>query len=306
MKAYKGFNSDLTCRGFQYEEGKTFETDKADLCKSGFHACERPLDVFNYYVPGSSVYHAVELNDVGEKRESNDSKVCAKKITIGARLSIRDLVKAQIEFTKERCTMENTDPKMATAGDSGAATAGNSGAATAGDYGAATAGNYGAATAGFKGAATAGDSGAATAGDYGAATAGDYGAATAGNSGAATAGNSGAATAGDYGAATAGFKGAATAGDYGAATAGNSGAATAGNYGAATSRGKSAVGKNGQAVARGNNVRVKGGLGAVLVLAEEENDSCALKAWKAAVVDGETIKADTWYCLKNGEFVEAE
>ena len=268
MKGFKGFEKDLTCRGFQYEEGKTFEMDKAELCKSGFHACERPLDIFGYYPPGSgSVYHAVELEDVCDVRHSDDSKVCGKKITIGAKLSIRDLVNAQIQFTKEHCKIENTDPKMATAGDSGAATAGNFGAATAGNFGA----------------ATAGDSGAATAGDYGAATAGFKGAATAGDSGAATAGN------------------------FGAATAGNFGAATAGDSGAATSRGKSAVGKNGLAVARGNNVRVKGGIGAVLVLAEEESDSSYnLVAWKVAVVDGETIKADVWYCLKNGEFVEVK
>ena len=196
MKGFKGFEKDLTCRGFQYEEGKTFEMDKAELCKSGFHACERPLDIFGYYPPGSgSVYHAVELEDVCDVRHSDDSKVCGKKITIGAKLSIRDLVNAQIQFTKEHCKIENTDPKMATAGDSGAA----------------------------------------------------------------------------------------------------------------TSRGKSAVGKNGLAVARGNNVRVKGGIGAVLVLAEEESDSSYnLVAWKVAVVDGETIKADVWYCLKNGEFVEVK
>ena len=123
---------------------------------------------------------------------------------------------------------------------------------------------------------------------------------------AATAGNYGAATAGNYGAATAGYKGAATAGDSGAATAGYKGAATAGNYGAATSRGKSATGKNGLSVAKGNNVMVKGGIGAVLVICEEKDDSYDIKEWKVAVVDGETIKADTWYKLENGEFKEIE
>ena len=49
MKAYKGFNPDMTCRGFQYEEGKKYETDKAELCNEGFHACERPLDIIQYY-----------------------------------------------------------------------------------------------------------------------------------------------------------------------------------------------------------------------------------------------------------------
>ena len=138
--------------------------------------------------------------------------------------------------------------------------------------------------------ATAGDSGAATAGDYGAATAGDYGAATAGNSGAATAGDSGAATAGDYG----------------AATAGNSGAATAGDYGAATARGKASTGSNGLSMARGNNVQVKGGIGAILVIAEEREDTCDIVDWKAVLVDGEVVKADTWYRLENGELVEVD
>ena len=207
MKAFKGFNKDLTCRGFQYEQNKVFETEKADLCSSGFHACERPLDVFGYYAPGESVYHVVELDDVSNQRE-NDSKVCAKKIKVGARLSIGDLVKAQIQFTKEHCTMEHTDPKMATAGE------------------------------------------------------------------------------------------------YGAATAGYAGAATAGNRGAATSKGKSAVGENGIAVARGNGVRVKGGMGAVLVIAEENEDDYNLATWKVGVVDGTTLKPDTWYKLENGEFVE--
>ena len=249
MKAYKGFEKGMKCRGFQFEEGKTYEEKTADLCHSGFHACERPLDVFAYYPPASSVFHVVELDEVSDQREK-DSKVCAKKITVGAALDVFGLVKAHIEYTKEHTTKERTNPRMATAGDSGAATAGS----------------YGAATAGHRGAATAGDRGAATAGFYGAATAGDRG----------------------------------------AATAGDSGAATAGFYGAATSRGKTSVGKNGAALVRGNAVRIRGGLGALLVIAEEKQDSYDLEAWKAIIVDGETVKADTWYQLKNGELVECE
>ena len=273
MKSYKGFNRDMTCRGKQYEEGKTYTENEVDCCHKGMHACEYPLDCFKHYDPATSVYHEVEQD--GElSRDSDDSKVASSVLKVGARLDIPGLVHAAIEYTKSRCTTEYTDPKMATAGDSGAATAGDSGAATAGNYGAATAGNYGAATAGDSGAATAGDSGAATAGNYGAATAGDSGAATAG------------------------YRGAATAGNYGAAT--------AGNYGAATSRGKSSSGENGLSVARGNGCMVKGGLGAILVIAEEESDSYDIAEWKAVVVDGEKIKADTWYKLENGELVEDE
>ena len=122
----------------------------------------------------------------------------------------------------------------------------------------------------------------------------------------ATAGDYGAATAGDRGAATAGDYGAATAGDYGAATAGDCGAATAGDRGAATSRGSVTVGVNGTGLVRGNGVKIRGGLGAILVIAEEEENSYDLAHWKAVVVDGKTVKADTWYKLMNGELVEAE
>ena len=81
--------------------------------------------------------------------------------------------------------------------------------------------------------------------------------------------------------------------------------ATAGNRGAATSRGSSQVGENGLAVARGNNVKVKGGLGAVLVLCEENPGNYDIKEWVVLHVDGEKIKSDTWYTLKDGQIEEA-
>ena len=315
IKAYKAFDKDLSCRGFKYEVGKEYEeTGYIKACEKGFHACPYPLDVFGYYAPAGS--RVCEVEQSGKIDDSESDKVCSSKIRIGAELDIRGLVKAAVSYVKERCTNEcNAEPgKPATAGDYGAATAGYKGAATAGDggaatagyKGAATAGDYGAATAGDRGAATAGDRGAATAGDYGAATAGDRGAATAGDRGAATAGDYGAATAGDRGAATAGDRGAATAGDYGAATAGDRGAATAGDRGAATARGKASTGSNGLSVARGKNVQVKGGIGAILVIAEEREDTYDIVDWKAVLVDGKVVKADTWYRLENGELVEVD
>jgi len=283
IKAYKAFDKDLSCRGFKYEVGKEYEeTGYIKVCEKGFHACPYPLDVFGYYPPARARFCEVEQS--GKIDDSESNKVCSSKIRIGAELDIRGIVKAAVSYVKERCTNEcNAEPGKP---------------ATAGNYGAATAGNYGA--------ATAGNCGAATAGNYGAATAGNYGAATAGNHGAATAGNYGAATAGNYGAATAGYGGAATAGNYGAATAGNYGAATAGNYGAATARGKASTGSNGLSVARGKNVQVKGGIGAILVIAEERDDTYDIVDWKAVVVDGEVVKADTWYRLENGELVEVD
>ena len=114
------------------------------------------------------------------------------------------------------------------------------------------------------------------------------------------------ATAGEYGAATAGAYGAATAGAYGAATAGEYGAATAGKYGAATSRGCVSVGKNGCGLVRGENVKIKGGMGAILVIAVENDVDYDIKEWGAFVVDGETVKPDTWYTLKDGRPVEVD
>ena len=98
----------------------------------------------------------------------------------------------------------------------------------------------------------------------------------------------------------------ATAGYRGAATAGDSGAATAGDSGAATARGKASTGSNGLSVARGKNVQVKGGIGAILVIAEERDDTYDIVDWKAVAVDGEVVKADTWYRLENGELVEVD
>ena len=122
----------------------------------------------------------------------------------------------------------------------------------------------------------------------------------------ATAGAFGAATAGDRGAATAGDRGAATAGAFGAATAGAFGAATAGDRGAATSRGCVTVGENGCGLVRGNGIKVRGGMGSILVICIENDKDFEIKEWKAVIVDGEIVKADTWYTLKDGDLVEVE
>ncbi len=103
MKGFKGFNKVLTCRGFQYEEGKEYTHDgKVKCCEGGFHACEYPLDCLGYYAPADSVYHEVELGGTIDKEGQDDSKVSAQKIKVGARLSIAGLVKAAVDFTFAR------------------------------------------------------------------------------------------------------------------------------------------------------------------------------------------------------------
>ena len=194
MKAYKGFNKDMTCCGFQYEEGKEYTTDKAELCNSGFHACEHPLNCFDYYAPSESVYHEVELDEVSDERES-DTKVCAKKIKIGAALDIKGLIKAAFEYTSERCA--NCE------------------------------------------------------------------------------------IGGDMSALTGGYMSALTGGDMSALT---------GGYMSALRGGESS--------------KFKGGMWSVFACEIWEDGT--IKGVATAVVDGETIKPDTWYKLENGEFVEAE
>ena len=132
VKSYKGFNKDMTCRGFQYEEGKEYETSKAVVCNEGFHACEHPLVCLDYYPPNTSIYHEVE--QTGEFSSvfcGGDSKIASTKIKIGAKLSIAGLVQAAIDFTKSKTvtTQDVTgDYGVSSAtGDSGVSSATGSG-----------------------------------------------------------------------------------------------------------------------------------------------------------------------------------
>ena len=285
IKAFKGFNQDMTCTPtddvkFQYEEGKEYEESGAVACEKGFHACEYPLDVLEYYYPNGSVYHEVELS--GNIDRSEDDKTCASKIKIGAEISIAGLVKAAIEYTRERTKKEKDSD-----GYCGASSA-------TGNYGASSAtGNCGASSAtGYKGASSA-------TGNCGASSAtGDCGASSA---------------TGDCGASSAtGYKGASSAtGDYGASSAtGNCGASSATGY-----KGRSIAGDpESVAVAWGYKSMAKGVLGSYLVFADWEGneehywkqEEWSLKGAKMVCVDGATIKEDTWYAIENGEVVEVK
>ena len=252
VKSYKGFNKDMTCRGFQYKEGKEYETSKAVVCNEGFHACEHPLDCLGYYPPNTSVYHEVEqTGEFSSDSGSRDSKIASTKIKIGAKLSIAGLVQAAIDFTKSKTvTMQDAT------GDCGASSAtGDCGASSAtGDCGASSA-------TGYKGASSA-------TGNYGASSAtGNYGASSA---------------TGDCGASSAtGYKGA-----------------------------SSADNSTAVAVAWGYESKAKGCIGAHIVCAEWKYDNLN-NDWffvgaKMSIVDGVKIKADTYYTLRDGEFVEVE
>ncbi len=259
MKAYKGFDQNLKCRDFQFEVGKAYEEKEADICSCGFHACENPLDVFGYYSPSDSRYCEVDL-DANEQR-SSDSKRVGKYIKIAAEIGIPGLVKAGVEYIKEKVDWKNA--KESNTGDQSAAT---------------NTGNWSAAT-------NTGDQSAAT-------NTGNWSAAT-------NTGNWSAATnTGDRSAAT-------NTGDQSAAT-------NTGNWSAATNTGdRSAAvveGKESIAIATGYESKAKGSLGCFLVLAEwgEIDHEYHIIDVKSVKVDGENIKPNTFYTLKDGVFVETE
>ena len=102
--AYKGFNTDMTCRDFQYEMGKTFAHDgEVKHCKSGFHACENPLDTFNYYAPGTSKFAIVKMTGSVSRETDGDSKIASASITIDAELTIPAMVSKTIEWITALC-----------------------------------------------------------------------------------------------------------------------------------------------------------------------------------------------------------
>ena len=137
MKACKGFDKNLRCRGFQYEVGGEYTEETAELCNRGPHACENPLDTLRYYRPGDSRYCEVEIEDNGQ-RSSYDSKVCGKHIKIGAEIGLKGVIKAGVRFVFDKC--ESATEENASGVSGNAAASGWSGTAVAsGKYGTASA-----------------------------------------------------------------------------------------------------------------------------------------------------------------------
>lgn len=145
MKCYKGFDKDLKCRDFQYEIGKEYEEERSEICNTGFHACENPLDVFGYYPPADSRYCEVELDANDQK--SDDSKRVGKKISIKAEIGIAGIIKSGLEYIKDQVNWDD-DKKFNTGNQSAATNTGDWSAATnTGNWSAATnTGNQSAAT----------------------------------------------------------------------------------------------------------------------------------------------------------------
>ena len=136
--AYKGMDENMCCRGKQYEIGKTYTENKAICCISGMHACENPLDVFQYYRPdGKNRFFEVECNGVINKEE-NDSKLACTELKVTGELSLAKFIRLSVQTTFELAM--NRAKKKTSGNSSSAATSGNSSsAATSGDSSSATA-----------------------------------------------------------------------------------------------------------------------------------------------------------------------
>lgn len=297
-KTIKGFNRNLQCDyeshdNRQYKIGETYtEEGKIELYENGIHAINpyvTPFRIFKFYPPADSRYCEVEAS--GEVDiEEYPQEIAVSKLTVVKEIGIPELVSMHKERVKQDITSGET--AIATYGN---ACSVNFGESIAAKEGVSCAGHGSKSSAGYKGISCAGHEGMSETGDYGVSCVGHEGISEAGRIGVSSAGEQGVSRAGDGGVSSAGDKGVSFVGDDGVASAGRRGMAIAGNDGVAASLGASSVGSNGIAVAC---EKVKGDIGSVLVLVH------SIKEWKATIVDGETIKANTWYTVENGEWVE--
>ncbi|MCK9093275.1 hypothetical protein MZA17_09700 [Haemophilus influenzae] len=284
--AYKGFKQDWTCRGYQYEVGKTYEhKGNVEACESGFHACEYPLDVLSYYSPAVSKFAVVKMSGETSK-DSDDTKIASAKITIETEINLPEMIKKAVEWIKGKVDWDAA--KVSNTGYWSAAT--NTGyrsvATNTGDQSAAT-------NTGYRSVAT-------NTGYRSVATNTGY--------------RSVATNTGDRSVATnTGYRSVATnTGDQSVAT--NTGyrsvATNTGDQSAATNTGDQSVaevsGKQSIAVALGWQSKAKASINGAIVCVYRNHDGELIHI-KASKVGENNIKADTWYTLdKIGEFVEVK
>jgi hypothetical protein len=276
IKGYKGFNKDLKCRDFQYAVGETYEhSGEVSLCKSGFHFCESPLDVFGYYPPSDSRF--ADVSGSGDiRRATGDSKVACKTLHVETEITLSALIGAGVKFVLDKVDWK--DNKESNTGHQSAATnTGYQSAATnTGDRSAAT-------NTGHRSAATnTGHQSAATnTGDQSAATnTGDRSAAT-------NTGYQSAAT-------NTGYRSAATNTGY------QSAATNTGYQSAATVEGKESI-----ACGLGYENKARGALGCWLVLADRRDDG-SIRSIRSAKVDGKTIKEMVFYEIRKSKICKAK
>ena len=340
--AYKGMNADMTCRGKQYEVGKTYHEDKADCCHAGMHACENPLDVLHYYPLSDGIrIFKVECGGDISREDGKDTKLACTELTVEAEIKIADMVKLGVKAVMDRVSknVKGTKNKASGYKFTGAASGNcSTGAASGNCCTGAASGDWstGAASGDWSTGAASGDwSTGAASGDWSTGAASGYkstgaasgykstgaasgdcstGAASGNCSTGAASGNcSTGAASGDCstGAASGNCSTGAASGDWstGAASGNWSTGAASGDWSTGAASGEyckaEAFGKDSIAVANGAHSKARGAMGCYLVLTEYDNNGSMICA-KMSQVDGKTIKENVWYTLKNGEFVEVQ
>ena len=309
MKGYKAFNKGLICKDKQYAENTVFEEESAEICESGMHFCKNPLDTLDYYPlidNKGNITEFAEVEALDDAKTNDNKKFCTKKLKIGAKLNLSQFIKASVDVTYQNIKSEVDKKSLkATAGGDYAKLAGGYNATLAGGYNATLAGGYNATLAGGDYATLAGGDNAKLAGGDNAKLAGGCNAKLAGGENAKLAGGDYAKLAGgDYATLTGGYN-AKLAGGYNAKLAGGDNAKLAGGDNAKLAGGENATlaGGENSIIVGDNHSIAKGKKGAVIVLIERDNN-CNIIDFKAVQVDGEKIKEDVLYKLKNGEFVE--
>ena len=290
MKVYKGTDKNMQCRGKQYELGKKEIDDGAIRCgNKGYHSCEAPFDVLRHYpnIDGNRFFEA-EAGGTIDKKENDDTKLASSELTLKNEIDFAGLVKAQIEYTRKKA-------ESGTAGGSGRNLAGGSWSNLAGGSGRNLAGGSWSNLVGGSWSNLVGGNRTNLAG---------------GNSSNLAGGNR-TNLAGGNSSNLAGGRGSNLAGGSGSNLIGGSESNLVGGSGSNLIGGSESnlVGGNSSLIVGRNKCKAKGGLHSVIVLTEWEYDAYGNYVpvdVKADVVDGVRIKADTWYKLKNGEFVEAD
>ena len=291
--AYKGFDKNLKCRDFQYEVGKEYEMDgDIKCCERGFHACESPLEVFDHYDMLNSRFAEVEQSGEIDKEE-NTTKVCSSKIKIKAELNLADIVKLGVEWIKD-VTSPSKLKKETDLNDNGGDSAQ---IGSSGDY----------AKIGSSGdSAQIGSSG-----DYAQIGSSGYSAKIGSSGYSAQIGSSG------YSAqiGSSGYYAKIGSSGYSAQIGSSGDYAKIGSSGYSAKIGSSgysaqieSTGEHSVVMAAGRNSIAKAKIGSWITLAEwkYKDGVWAPICVKTEQVDGERIKADTFYKLIDGEFKEVE
>ena len=315
--AYKGFNKDLTCRGFQYEIGKEYEEKEVSVCKSGFHACENPFDVLSYY--GDVLDNRFCKVEQSGTIKKDDKKQASSKIKVVAEIGFTGLFEAGIEWIKEVTNPTNIIEE--TRGKNDKDKIGSSG--NSAQIG--SSGNY--AQIGSSGddakIGSSGDSAQiGSSGNYAKIGSSGYYAQIGSSGNSAQIGSSGDSaqigSSGNYAQIGSSGYDAKIGSSGNSAQIGSSGnyakIGSSGDYAQIGSSGDSAqidsTGEDSIICCAGNNSIVKAKKGSWVTLSEwkysKEKERNVPVCVKTAFVDGERIKTDTWYKLENGEFVEVK